>query len=80
MGPEVLKWHTLQRNKISHTSGHDIPQKCVVEQASYSGLHHAPDQEQDDTCITVYETITSVIGDVDPHYTCVHFLVGTLFK
>ena len=59
MGPEVLKWHTLQRNKISRTNDHDIPQKCVAGQASYSGLHHAPDQEQDDTCIPVHETITN---------------------
>jgi len=59
MGPEVLKWHMFQKNKISRTNGHDIPQKCVVEQASYSGLHHAPDQERDDTCITAHETVTS---------------------
>jgi hypothetical protein len=38
-----------RRNIVSRTYDHDIPQRAVVERASCSDLHRAPDLEQDGT-------------------------------
>lgn len=57
MCAEGERLYVLWRSMTLRTYDHGTPQRYVVEQANYSGLHYAPDQEQGDTCIKFYEVV-----------------------
>lgn len=80
MCPEGPWAARVAEKKMTRTCGHDIPRRYVEEQASYSDLRCAPDQEQGDTCIKIYKMVTIQTADVDPHHACVHPPVRAPFK